>query len=132
MINIIDIVLAVFILAFLLKNAGGISRTIKNLLLIVVFLIVFGLLSQFILCSVFAESAQKVFAESYFVKLSQNIIKWIYPPIKNIAPKIDAFVNDKIMQTPKADVALPTLPKNISLPQNLLLKENLPSLLKDK
>lgn len=131
MLNLIDIILAVLLLAFLLKNAGGIFKTIRNLLAVVVFLVAFGITAQFILLSILAEPVQKILTDSYFVQLSQNIIRVVYPPLKSSAPKIDSFINEKIMTKPAPNITLPTIPKELNPIKNLP-KVSLDDLLKDK
>ena len=129
MLNIIDITLVVLILFYLLKNAGGVLRTIKNILFVILFLIFFGIVVQLLLdASVVSGAAREAMGNSYFTKLSVNIIKWIYPAVEKSAPGIDTFIKEKILSAPTPEVSVPKViipekafPK-LTIPENLELK----------
>lgn len=99
MLNIIDLVVVAFALIYLLKNAGGIVKTIKNLLVVIVIIIIIGVGARLLLNSslIFGE-ARKTLADAYFVKLSYAMISWGYPTIENGAPKVDSFIKDNIIE----------------------------------
>jgi hypothetical protein len=99
MLNVIDLVLAAFVLFFLLKNAGGIVKTIKNILFVLLILIIFGVGSRLLLNSAFISGeARQTLENAYFVKMSLAIIGWGYPSISNSAPKVDSFIKDNIIE----------------------------------
>ncbi|MFH1826515.1 MAG: hypothetical protein ABH823_04405 [bacterium] len=129
MINIIDLVLGIFILFYLIKNAGGVVKTIKNLAMIVLFLMFFGVIAQLVLNMSFAEATHDTLNESGLVKASHVLIKWIYPVIEWAAPQVDGFIKDNIMAKPTPDVSVPkvTIP-NIKGPAIMIPQESLPKL----
>jgi hypothetical protein len=118
-INIVDLGLGALILFYLLKNAGSLLRTVRNLILVALFLVLFGMAAQVLLDMPAASATHRYLGESYFVKLSRLLIKWAYPAVKNAAPKVDNFINKSI-------IALPT-PKDV-LPGKLISKEVIPKL----
>ena len=71
-------------------------------------------------------SNDKKQAVSYLSKFSLNLIRWLYPPIRNTAPKVDEFINNKIMTSPAPEV---TLPKEISV-EKIIPKLAIPDVLK--
>jgi hypothetical protein len=98
MLNIIDLVVVAFVLFYLLKNAGGIVKTIKNLLVVLVIIIIIGVGARLLLNSSFISGeARKTLANAYFVKLSYAMISWGYPAIEGNAPKVDSFIKDNII-----------------------------------
>lgn len=122
MINTVDIILAVLALFYIIKNAGGPLKIVKSILMVLVYLIGFGLVVAFLLQFSFMAPVEKILSESYSIKLSQLLIRAVYPPIKNTAPKVDAFINDKIMskpepkvETPKVELSKIEIPKMISI-----------------
>lgn len=124
MINVIDIVIAVLSLFYLLKNAGGVLKTFKNIVIVLLTLIVFGLIARLILDTALVPgSAKKVLGESYFVRLSHGLIRLVYPAVETSAPKIDSYIKEKIISTPTAEVKAPRIkiPK-IAIPQKELEK----------
>jgi len=130
MINVIDIVVAALALFYLLKNSGGVLKTLKNIVIVLLILIVFGLVARLILDTAMVPgSAQKTLGESYFVRLSHGLIRLVYPAVETSAPKIDSYIKDKIISTPTAEVKAPkiNIPK-IAIPQKelekLLLEED--------
>jgi hypothetical protein len=99
MLNLIDLVLAAFVLFFLLKNAGGIVKTVKNILFILLILILFGAFSRLLLNSAFISGeARRTLESAYFVKMSLAVIGWAYPSIETGAPKVDSFIKDNIIE----------------------------------
>jgi hypothetical protein len=99
MLNIIDLVIAAFALFFLLKNAGGVVKTIKNVLFVLLILILFGVGSRLLLNSAFISGeARRTLESAYFVKMSLAMIGWVYPSIENGAPKVDSFIKDNIIE----------------------------------
>jgi hypothetical protein len=118
MLNVIDIVLAILILFYLLKNAGGILKTVKNIFFVILFLIVFAVAVRLLLdSSMVSGQARKMLEESYFVKMSTNMIAWAYPAVRESAPKIDAFIKGKIIPAttevtaPKIELPKVTIPE---------------------
>lgn len=109
MINIVDIVIGVLILLYLLKNAGGLYKMLKNFLIIALTLMFFGILSVLVLGSPFASPAYNVLKDSISFKVSNLLIRFVYPPIKNGAPKIDKFITEKVISTPTPEVSVPTI-----------------------
>lgn len=113
MLNIIDLIIAGLILFYLLKNAGGVVRTIRNILIVLIILLIFGIASRLLLNSSFISGdARRVLAESYFVKLSYAMIASSYPAVEDNAPKINSFVKEQIInpgpspeaKTPRKDL----------------------------
>ena len=124
-INLLDLIVAGFVLFYLVKNAGGIGKTVRNLLIILAVLIVLGLISRLLLDAPLAQPLHKTLKESYFVKLSYSLIKGLYPTVEQNAPKVDKFIKDKIMTAPTPELAIP---KNI-IPEKALPKVNLQELM---
>ena len=117
MLNIIDIALVVLILFYLLRNAGGILKTAMNLLFVILFLVVFGIVVRSLLdASVVSGAAREVLENSYFTKLSINIIKWAYPAVEKSAPSIDSFIKEKIISAPTPEVSAP----KVVIPEKIL------------
>ena len=126
MLNMIDIVLAVLILFYLLRNAGGLIKTALKLLWVIVGLVVYGIVVQTLLSSgVVSGEAEKTLKDSYFTKLSIGAIKTVYPAIEQSAPKVDSFIKDKIISAPTPEVQAPkiTLPKMVLDAPNPLNKK---------
>jgi len=117
MINILDLIIIGLALFYLLKNAGGLLKTIKNLLIVLLALILVGIISAYLLEVPLAKPAHELLRDSYFVKLSYLLIKTIYPTLEKEAPKVDVFIKEKIITTPTPEVTVPkSLPK-VSLPK---------------
>lgn len=120
MINILDLVIAGLALLYLLKNAGGALKTLKNLLVVLVILILLGFVSALLLEVSLPQPAHKTLRDSYFVKLSYFLIKFIYPAIEKEAPRVDIFIKEKIISasTPEVKVVIPkkTFPK-LTIPE---------------
>lgn len=126
MLNVIDIVLAVLILFYLLKNAGGIVRTFKNIIVVLLVLFVLGIVVRMVLdSSLISGSARKILENSYFVKLSYSLIKWSYPAVEKNAPKIDAYIKEKIISSPTPEVTTP----KVSIPPIRIHEEEINKLL---
>ena len=108
MLNIIDLLVVAFVLFYLLKNAGGIVKTIKNLVIVVLIIIVFGAGVRLLLNSTFISGqARQTMESAYFVRLSYAMIAGGYPVIRDGAPKVDSFIKDNIISTPEAKTELP-------------------------
>lgn len=116
MINILDLIIGALLLFYLLKNAGGLAKTVKNFIVVIVILVILGLGSQLILSWSLAQPVHKPIKDSYFLKISIWLIKWVYPTVQQTAPKFDAFVKNKIISQPTPEVSVPKmeLPKNIA------------------
>jgi hypothetical protein len=121
MINILDLIIGGLILFFLLRNAGGIAKTVKNFLMVILLLIALAVISRLILEWNWAEPAHKYLSNSYLVKVSQIIVKWTYPAVENSAPKIDSFMKDKILSAPTPEVETPKVDKLIRSVPNITL-----------
>ncbi|OGB89287.1 hypothetical protein A2625_03875 [candidate division WOR-1 bacterium RIFCSPHIGHO2_01_FULL_53_15] len=120
MLNIIDLVVAGLILFYLLKNAGGIIKTVKNVLIVLAILLLFGLASRLLLNSPFISGdARKTLENAYFVRLSHALIAWGYPAVENSAPKINSFVKEQIIAAPTAETKTIKIPK-IKVPEKEL------------
>lgn len=120
MINILDIIIAGVVLFYLLKNAGGILKTVKNILVVILILVVFGVVTRLLLDTSFISGgARENLENAYFVKLSYNIIRFSYPAVSSNAPKVDSFIKDKIISMPSKEVVIPKLaiPENVKLPK---------------
>ena len=115
----VDLILGILILFYFLGHAGGLVKTLKNLLLVLLFLMIFGVFAQFILSLDFAEAVHPSLNDSYLIKASHTLIRWFYPMIENGAPKVNSFIKQKILAAPPPEVTLPTIK---------LSKENLPQL----
>jgi hypothetical protein len=99
MFNIIDLAVAVLALFFLLRKAGGIVKTLKNLIIVLLALILFGVGSRLLLNSVLISGeARRTLESAYFVKMSLAMIGLIYPSIESGAPKVDSFIKDNIIE----------------------------------
>jgi hypothetical protein len=116
MINVLDLIIGALALFYLLKNAGGLAKTVKNFLIVIACLVIIGILSQLILSWSFAKPLHKPINDSYSIKVSIWLIKWAYPSVEKTVPKIDAFVKEKIISKPTPEVTVPKkeLPKNLA------------------
>ena len=118
MINVLDIAIAVLVLAYLIQNLGWPLRILRSIFVVLVSLIVFGIIAGLLSTVQLPEPAQKTIKESYFVNFSYTLIKLIYPALEKNAPKMDAFIKDKIISSPTTKVTLPAIP-TITLPEKL-------------
>jgi hypothetical protein len=127
MLNVIDVVIAALLLFYLLKNAGGLLKTVKNMVLCLVFLIVFTVIARLLLDSaVVSGEARRTLEGSYFVNLSTVMIKTAYPVVENGAPRVDSFIKEKIIAAPTREVTAPKL--KLKIPDELdLLGPDLPA-----
>jgi hypothetical protein len=108
MLNIIDLLVVAFVLFYLLKNAGGLVKTIKNLAVVLLVIIVFGAGVRLLLNSSFISGdARRTIENAYFVRLSYAMIAGGYPVIRDGAPKVDSFIKENIISTPEVKQALP-------------------------
>jgi hypothetical protein len=108
MLNIIDLLVVGFVLFYLLKNAGGLLKTTKNLAVVLLVIIVFGAGVRLLLNSSFISGdARRTIENAYFVRLSYAMIAGGYPVIRDGAPKVDSFIKDNIISTPEAKQELP-------------------------
>lgn len=99
MITIIDLIIVVLVVFFLIKNIGGILKTTISIIIVLIFIIVFGLISNLLLNLDAASFMHDNLKHSYFVKLSNAMIKLVYPAIEKQAPKLDTFIKEKILTT---------------------------------
>ena len=98
MLNVIDLVVAAFAHYFLLKNAGGLSKTIRNIVIVLLVILLVGVGVRLILNSAFVSGeARHTLESSYFVKASLAAISVVYPQISSEAPKVDTFIKDNII-----------------------------------
>ena len=110
MINILDLVFAALALFYLLKHAGGIMRTIKNFLVVIIFLLIFGVVVRLMAdVSFLPTSVRQTVTNSYFVKLSSAIIKWGYPSVEKTVPNIDNYIKKKIITEDTSGITMPKL-----------------------
>ncbi|MFH1387109.1 MAG: hypothetical protein ABIH50_05540 [bacterium] len=118
MLNIIDIIVAAVIVFYIMKGAGGPSKMVRTGLMVVVFLVIFGIITRLLIDAPLPEPAHKTLKNSYFVKLSVYLIKWGYPAVEKSAPVVDKFIKDKIISMPTPEVTVPKvkIPK-VTLPQ---------------
>lgn len=129
MLNIIDLVIAGLILFYLLKNAGGPLKTIKNVFVVAAALVILVIVARLLLDSaLISGEARKMLASSYFVAVSTSLVKGAYPAVENNAPKVNAFIKDKILSAPTPEVVVPKI--KTTLPGDLPAK--LDSLLSTK
>ncbi|MFH1542778.1 MAG: hypothetical protein ABIE84_06820 [bacterium] len=129
MLNLIDLVLGIFIAFYYVKNAGGMITLAKNTAIVLVFLMVFGVFSQFVISLSFTKPLHVGLQDSYLVKVSRALIRWSYPAIEWSAPKIDAFIKDKVLSEPAPEIKAPkvTIPK-MDGPSIVIDKNSLPKL----
>jgi len=97
MVTIIDLIIVVLVVLFLIKNIGGILKTTISILTILIFLIVFGLVANLLLNAEAASFMHDNLRHSYFVKLSNSLVKLVYPAIEKQAPRLDNFIKEKIL-----------------------------------
>jgi hypothetical protein len=110
MLNVIDIVIAVLLLFYLLKNAGGVLKTVKNIVFVLVFLIVFTIIARLLVDSAMVSGdARKTLEGSYFINLSTVMIKAVYPAVENGAPSVNSFIKEKIIAAPTKEVTVPAI-----------------------
>ncbi|MBN3033048.1 MAG: hypothetical protein JW873_03025 [Candidatus Saganbacteria bacterium] len=110
MINVIDLVVVALVLFYLLKNAGGLIKTARNLIVVLLVIIVFGVAARLLLNSaIISGEARKTLEDAYFVRLSYALIAGGYPVIRDGAPRVDSFIKEKII-TATAE-AKPELPR---------------------
>ena len=120
MLNIIDLLVVAFVLFYLLKNAGGLIKTAKNLAVVLLIIIIFGAGVRLLLNSSFISGqARQTLEGAYFVRLSYAMIAGGYPVIRDGAPRVDSFIKDNIIATPEAKMELPR-------PEQFLPKVTLP------
>ena len=123
MINIIDVAVVILILLYFVKHVGGPVRILKNIVIVLLMLVLFGIVAQFTLTLPVAAAVEDNIRSSYFVSFSSYLIRLIYPTIENGAPKVDHFIKEKIIAGPTPEVTVPniTLPKNLSptIPQSI-------------
>ncbi|MFC1571340.1 hypothetical protein ACFL31_02160 [Candidatus Margulisiibacteriota bacterium] len=132
MINLIDLILGALILFYLLKHAGGMVGTLKNIAFVIIFLMLFGIAAQFVLNLSFAKKVHGPLENSYTVKISHVLIRGLYPVIEWSAGKLDGFIKDKIIAKPAPDVSIPkvTVPKK--MPTIVIPKDSMPKLKVDE
>jgi hypothetical protein len=110
MLNIIDLVIAGLILFYLLKNAGSLFKTVKNVLVVVAALVVLVVLVRLLLdTTLLAGAPRQMLASSYFVAVSTSLVKTVYPAVEGNAPKVNSFIKDKILAAPTPEVTAPKI-----------------------
>lgn len=98
MLNIIDLIVAAFALYYLLKNAGGLTKTIRNVAVVLLVILLVGVGVRLLLNTAFISGeARQTLESSYFVKASLAAISVVYPQISNSAPGVDIFIKDNII-----------------------------------
>jgi len=97
MITIIDLILVILFGLFFIKNIGGLLKTTLSVIMVIVFLIVFGLIANWLLNIQAASFMHDNLKNSYFVKLSNVMIKLVYPAVEKQAPKLDTFIKENIL-----------------------------------
>ena len=108
--NMIDLVIAALILFYLLKNAGSLLKTIKNLLMVVVALVILVIIVRLLLDSaLISGETRKMLENSYFVGISTSLIKTVYPTVEDNAPKVNSFIKEKILTAPTPEVVVPKI-----------------------
>lgn len=118
MLNVIDIVIGVLILFYLLKNAGGLLKTAKNVVFVLIFLLIFTIAARLLLdTTMISGEARKTLEGSYFVNLSTVMIKAAYPAVENGAPQVNSFIKEKIIAAPTREVAVPAV--KIKIPDEI-------------
>ena len=121
MLNILDLVIAGLILFYLLKNAGGLLKTAKNVVVVIASLVILVIIARLLLdSSLISGEARKLLASSYFVAISTNLIKSAYPAVEDNAPKVNSFIKEKILTAPTSEVAVPKI--KTTLPGDLPTK----------
>jgi len=118
MLNIIDIVIAVLLLFYLLKNAGGLLKTLRNIVFVLFFLVVFTISARLLLDSAMVSGeARKTLESSYFVNLATVMIKAVYPAVESGAPSVNTFIKEKIIAAPTKEVTVPAI--KIKIPDEI-------------
>ncbi|MFA5113174.1 MAG: hypothetical protein WC529_02625 [Candidatus Margulisiibacteriota bacterium] len=118
MLNVIDIVIGVLILFYLLKNAGGLLKTAKNIVFVLIFLLIFTIAARLLLdTTMISGEARKTLEGSYFVNLSTVMIKAAYPAVENGAPQVNSFIKEKIIAAPTREVTVPAV--KIKIPDEI-------------
>jgi hypothetical protein len=121
MLNIVDLAVAAFVLIYLLKNAGGILKTIRNLIVVLVVIIIFGVGSRLLLnSSIISGEARKTLDSAYFVKMATTMISWAYPSIEQGAPKVDSFIKDNIIEKDKEKFLITPEANQLAHPESFI------------
>ena len=106
MLNVIDLIVAAFALYFLLKHAGGLTKTIRNVVVVLLIILLIGVGVRLLLNTAFVSGeARNTLESSYFVKAALAAISVVYPSISNEAPKVDSFIKDNIIVNDKGKPA---------------------------
>lgn len=126
MINSIDLVLGILIVIYLLKNFGGLIKTLKNVVVILLFLFIYAICSRLFLNLPVPDGMRKTFGDSQVTNFSVLLVKWFYPAIEKTVPQLNTFVKDRILSTPTPEVDVSEIEK--ALPQRLLPHKALPKL----
>jgi hypothetical protein len=105
----------------MVKNAGGLVKTAKSILVVIICLMIFAIISQMLLSASFAKPVHKSLSESYAVAFSTNLIKMFYPAVSQNAPKVDSFIKEKVLSAPVKEINSPS----ISIESPLSLQKNL-------
>ncbi|MCU0640898.1 MAG: hypothetical protein MUC35_02275 [Candidatus Margulisbacteria bacterium] len=106
----LDLLVAGFILFFLLKNAGGLLKTVKNIVAVLVGLVIYVVIVRLLLDSaVVSGEARKTLEGSYFANLATVMIKVAYPAVESGAPSVNSFIKDKLIAAPTKEVTVPSV-----------------------
>lgn len=119
MINLVDLVVGIFVLIYFLKNAGGLLKTAKNIIIILLMLMLFGIIAELVLAWPIGNPVREPLKDSYSLKVSLFLIKGVYPVVESSAPKVDSFIKERIISLPA--------PKDV-LPEKFISTEAIPKL----
>ena len=118
MLNILDVVIAVLMAVYLLKNFGGPNKIVKAIAILIVALLIFGVVARLVVDLPLPDKAKETMRNSYFFQLSNVMIRWVYPAIENNAPKVNEFIKTKIIAAPTPEVTAP----QVALPTKVRIK----------
>lgn len=126
MLNVIDLIVAAFALYFLLKHAGGLTKTIRNVVVVLLVIMLIGVGVRLLLNASFVSGeARNTLESSYFVKAALAAIGVVYPSISNEAPKVDSFIKDNIIVDGKGKPAARSDEIDLDHPEKYLPKYQL-------
>ncbi len=126
MLNVIDLIIAAFALYFLLKHAGGLTKTIRNVIVVLLIILLIGVGVRLLLNASFVSGeARNTLESSYFVKAALAAISVVYPQISNEAPKVDSFIKDNIILNDKGKPAAKSDEIDLDHPEKYLPKYQL-------
>ena len=126
MLNVIDLIVAAFVLFFLLKNAGGLVRTVRNVVIVLLVILLVGVGARLLLnSSLVSGEARHALESSYFVKASLAAISLVYPQISSEAPRVDSFIKDNIIVKDSGKPALKADEIDLDHPEKYIPKYQL-------